>query len=122
MIQPGERVALGKYKGENIYLEASERPFPNGQPHRKGWTHYSLELKGDGTKLPQHVVRLDRWPDSPLPTILWAGDMDGDGEPDLLIDSNIGEAGASDVELFLSSMAKRTERVRRAAKLHTLGC
>ncbi len=121
-VYPHEAVLLGTYGEQQTYLEAFERPFPKGQPHRKGWTHYSLVLKSSVGKAPQEIVRLDRWPGSPLPKVLWVGDLDRDGEPDLLINVNIGEAGASDIELFLSSAAKGTERVRVVARLHSAGC
>lgn len=120
-VRPGEIVALGTYEDENVNLQGSERPFPKRQPHRSGWTHYSLVLKGDGVKPPQQIAEIDRWPHSFLPTILWAGDLDRDGAPDLLVDFDVGEEGAGDVCLFLSSMARGSERVQLAARLQTPG-
>jgi hypothetical protein len=120
-VRPGEIATLGIYGGENVKLQGSERPLPKRQPHSSGWTHYSLVLKGDGVKPPQQIANMDRWPHSFLPTILWAGDLDRDGAPDLLVDFDMGEEGARDVCLFLSSMARDFERVHLAAKLQTMG-
>lgn len=54
--------------------------------------------------------------------ILWAGDLDGDGMLDLLVDHsdhyNVGE----DMRLYLSGRAAKGELVGEAATLHAVGC
>ncbi|HEV2722891.1 MAG TPA: VCBS repeat-containing protein [Thermoanaerobaculia bacterium] len=52
---------------------------------------------------------------------IWAGDLDGDGKLDLLVDvSNHDNAG--DTALYLSSKARSGELVGLAAMLQTVGC
>lgn len=53
--------------------------------------------------------------------VIWAGDLDGDGKLDLLVDvSNHYNGG--DTALYLSSKARNGELVGQAAKLQTVGC
>jgi len=79
-------------------------------------------MSGDSSKPLQEIVALEHPPGSPYPSIRWIGDLDRDDAPDLLIDLYLGEAGAHEYALFLSSASSKAERVHRVATLNTLGC
>lgn len=53
--------------------------------------------------------------------VLWAGDLDGDGKLDLLLDL-AGHYNASELRLFLSTAAGKGEAVRQVAVLERVGC
>lgn len=53
--------------------------------------------------------------------VIWAGDLDGDGKLDLLVDVTNGY-NAGDTALYLSSKAKSGHLVGLAATLKTVGC
>jgi len=53
--------------------------------------------------------------------VIWAGDLDGDGKLDLLVDVS-NDYNAGDTALYLSSRARRGELVGLAATLQTVGC
>jgi hypothetical protein len=53
--------------------------------------------------------------------LLWAGDLDGDGRPDLIID-RMEASGATQAHLLLSTMAAPGALVGEAAVLTTTGC
>lgn len=55
------------------------------------------------------------------PVVLWAGDLDRDGRLDLLVDTS-DHYNVSEVALYLSSIARNGELVRRAANFRTTGC
>jgi hypothetical protein len=54
-------------------------------------------------------------------SVLWVGDLDGDGKPDLYLDASWHYNLAHKV-LWLSSLAKRGEMVGQAAVFETTGC
>jgi len=54
-------------------------------------------------------------------TVLWVGDLDGDGKPDLYLDTS-WHYNVSHKVLWLSSLAKRGEMVGQAAIFETTGC
>lgn len=53
--------------------------------------------------------------------LLWAGDLDGDGKLDLLLDLSTHE-NVSERRLFLSTAAGKGEAVREVAIFETVGC
>lgn len=55
------------------------------------------------------------------PQLVWAGDLDRDGEPDALLDLTTSYAGKLYV-LFLSSSARNDELVGRVAEFRVGGC
>jgi hypothetical protein len=57
----------------------------------------------------------------PYITVLWVGDLDGDGKPDLLLITS-WHYNVSHKVLWLSSLAKPGELVGLAAVLETTGC
>jgi hypothetical protein len=65
--------------------------------------------------------RLSTTPDHVGLRLLWAGDVDGDGKLDLLLDLPSSE-NASEHRLFLSTAAGKGELVRQVAVFETVGC
>jgi hypothetical protein len=57
-----------------------------------------------------------------LGSLLWAGDLDGDGKLDLYMNHNDYEKGAFSSSLFLSSEAAKGKLVKEAAHFFTAGC
>jgi len=53
---------------------------------------------------------------------IWAGDLDRDGLPDLIMDLSNNEKGSSTTALFLSSYAEEGQLIKKVAELTTLGC
>lgn len=56
-----------------------------------------------------------------LPSVLWAGDLDGDGQLDLLLDIR-NHYNVRHYALFLSSKAEGNELVKLVADLRLVGC
>ena len=75
-------------------------------------------LSDGGT--PQPVARLaDR--DDGHPALLWAGDLDGDGRLDLVLDES-DHYNVTETTLYLSSTAAPGALVGRAGRHRTTGC
>lgn len=71
--------------------------------------------------LTQVLFSLPEGGDDPYITVLWIGDLDGDGKPDLYLDTT-WHYNLSHKVLWLSSLAKRGEIVGQAAVFATTGC
>ncbi|MFT4623336.1 MAG: hypothetical protein ACI8PZ_001992 [Myxococcota bacterium] len=69
----------------------------------------------------QTLATPKRTPSGPWPVLLWAGDWDGDGRPDLLLDL-ADHPNMDATTLFLSSRATGTQLVAPVATLVTTGC
>ena len=81
--------------------------------------NYSLELyKG---QLSQELVAYSSTYGA-IPTLLWAGDLDGDNQLDLVINATPHYTVYSAPMLFLSSMAKDGNLVQRVAIFVATGC
>jgi hypothetical protein len=65
--------------------------------------------------------RLSTTPDHVTLRLLWAGDVDGDGKLDLLLDLPSND-NTSEHRLFLSTAARNGELVRQVAVFETVGC
>jgi len=55
------------------------------------------------------------------PKLIWAGDLDGDGKIDLLVDTT-NHYNVADPTLFLSSLARHGKLVKRVAEFRHVGC
>ena len=108
-----------------------ERSLLAGQPveFTLGARSYRLEGEGDenGYRLTlteggrtQTLVVHDSLDDTG-PRLLWAGDLDRDGEADFLIDLT-RHYNVSEPTLFLSKEAGEGELVKRVAAFQTMGC
>ncbi|MBC5991369.1 hypothetical protein [Pontibacter cellulosilyticus] len=104
---------------------------------------YSIKAFGDSTKLSEHeyayqnygwkvsgtkkgkyveqVLAQDEYFDDSIYTLLWAGDIDRDGTPDLLIDVS-NHYNVSSIVLFLSSFAEKGKLYEKVALFETVGC
>ncbi len=69
----------------------------------------------------QELFALPDGGNDPYITVLWIGDLDGDGKPDLIIDMS-DHYNVSRKVLLLSSQAKKGDLVGSAAVLQTEGC
>ena len=61
------------------------------------------------------------WGDEAMPSVMWAGDLDGDDKLDLLLDLT-HHYNLSEITLFLSSHASEGELVKKVAVFSTVGC
>ncbi len=110
VIEPGKAV-VGKFDGKTFSLSASgSKAKKDGE---EVWSGYEVKLAHDG-KVQSVFVQGDY---QARPTaLLWAGDLDGDGRLDLLMNLNYW-AGASGVTLLLSSAADpKTALVKDVAR------
>lgn len=62
-----------------------------------------------------------QWAAEYAPTVIWAGDIDGDGRLDLLLDTT-NHYNAQDMVLYLSSTAPRGRLLSSVATLEKVGC
>ena len=118
-MSPGKSLNLGLDGDENeSYLTA----YGEGDVGPNGFTsleNYSLELsKG---QVSQELLAYSSTNDA-IPTLLWAGDLDGDNRLDLVINATPHYAVSSAPTLFLSSMAKDGNLVQKVAIFIATGC
>ena len=100
-----------------------------GQNYKLGTVNAGAEESGfKGAQLQfssgsvnQVLFELPEGGDDPGWTLMWAGDLDGDGKLDLYMDVS-DHYNVSEKRLFLSSLAKDGELVREVAVLRTVGC
>ena len=118
ILSPGKSLTLGLDGKNESYLTA----YGEGDVGPNGFTsleNYSLELsKG---QLSQELLAYSST-NGAIPTLLWAGDLDGDGQLDLVINATPHYAIASAPMLFLSSMAKGGNLVQKVAIFIATGC
>ena len=69
----------------------------------------------------QELLALPDGGNDPYITVLWIGDIDGDGKPDLYLNTS-WHYNVSHKVLWLSSLARAGQLVGQAAVLHTTGC
>jgi len=69
-----------------------------------------------------YFTREDRyWASERSPMVLWAGDLDGDGRLDLLVDTS-DHYNVTEMRLYVSSPAKPDALVTEAARFSAAGC
>ena len=118
ILSPGKSLNL-RLEGKN---ESHLTVYGEGDIGPNGFTsleNYSLELSKE--QLSQELVAYSST-NGTISTLLWAGDLDGDSQLDLLISAPPHYAVYSAPMLFLSSMAKEGYLVQRAAIFVATGC
>ncbi len=122
---PLEPTRTGRYFE---FTFGSEQPTvrftPQGEAIEDGWQDYEIEIwtsKDDvaGDWQP-FVQRESAFPDA-IPTLHWAGDIDGDGKMDLLMDMT-DHYNVRDMTLFLSTEAGADQPPKPCAAFRTVGC
>ncbi|WP_299821420.1 hypothetical protein [uncultured Pontibacter sp.] len=92
--------------------------------HDEAYRYHNYSWKVTGTKhgkrLEQTLAENEQFDES-IYTLLWAGDLDRDGTPDLLIDVS-NHYNISTIVLFLSSMAEKNKLYKKVAVFETIGC
>ena len=118
ILSPGKSLDLGLDSKNEYYLTA----YGEGEIGANGFTsleNYSLELsKG---RFSQELLTYSST-NGAIPTLLWAGDLDGDSQLDLVINATPHYTVYSAPMLFLSSMAKDGNLVQKVAIFIATGC
>ncbi len=124
-LYPGEKMNLTLDSGrEAVHFEVraiGTAIIPEGSP-TIGFHNYALILIENALKNTrrQTLVSVAELNIFEKPEILWAGDLDRDGKPDIILDRTKGESQA-DIALFLSSAASDGELVGLVADWMSLG-
>jgi hypothetical protein len=86
------------------------------------YQNYGWKVSGtkNGKVIEQKLAEDDHLTES-IYVLLWAGDLDHDGIPDLLIDTS-NHYNVSSYTLFLSSKADRGKLYKKVAVFETVGC
>ncbi|WP_412062814.1 hypothetical protein [Rubrivirga sp. IMCC45206] len=109
-------LALGDHRVSLLIVEGPEAIW---MPQRQRARPDRVLLLDDGERrLPISAIVGG---DDGHPALLWAGDLDGDGRLDLLVDES-NHYNLSAPALFLSSAAGPGQFVRRVARHETVGC
>jgi len=84
--------------------------------------NYRVRLyNDDDSSRSQTLVEIERLGADATPSVIWAGDLDGDRRTDLLLDIT-NHYNVRHLALFLSREAAPGELVKRVAELRTTGC
>jgi hypothetical protein len=91
------------------------------QPHNTIYSAYELRLGSSENNYETHqtIARLN-FADN-TPEVRWAGDLDGDGRLDLLLQLP-GGGYSVDLRLYLSSLARAPNLVREAGRFYVADC
>jgi hypothetical protein len=117
---PGESLELSiGDDGWSLHAFGTARPALQAGIGEPQFTNYDVQLVGRGRIA---SVFFREWLDTDAPPrILWVGDLDGDGVPDIFADIPEHYAGHR-YTLFFSSAAQADGFVAEAASLRTSGC
>lgn len=112
-LEPGHAYDV-RLPGASYVLVVHARKEYEEMMGREMWTSYDLAIEdpGSGQAL-QSLLRIHELHNE-LPYIVWAGDLDGDSIPDLILNGN-GRRGMQSCTLYLSGMAEDGEILHRAA-------
>ena len=84
------------------------------------FSDYKILLMRDNQKYAQELISHKRMGPDRTPSVIWAGDIDGDGKLDLFMNLTWHYA-MNHYALFLSSMAENGEYVKKVAELKSSG-
>jgi len=118
ILSPGKSLNLRLDDENESYLTV----YGEGDVGPSGFTsleNYSIELSNG--QLSQELLAY-RSTNGAIPTLLWAGDLDGDNKLDLVINATPHYTVSSAPILFLSSMAKDGSLVQKVAIFIATGC
>ncbi len=110
---PGEVIQLGKYSLSATGKMQHNNPFMVSD--------YGLHLQGpkNGSTLGDNFLTVE-WFDDAMVKLYWAGDLDGDGIPDLFLDKS-HKYSFSNPALFLSSRAAGNKLLKLEAETRIMG-
>ncbi len=114
-----ERIDIGKTFKLNVGTKESILTVSGVKKDAEWRNAYKIVLESGGTK--QTVYERKQVSDSSFPSLLWAGDLDGDGKIDLLMDTT-DNYNVRNLSLFLSSKAKPGKLVQEVATHMSTGC
>jgi len=122
-LYPAESISF-KLGGKNYYNltafgEVKDRE--GGKPFEIIISNYSIKISRSPWEYSQVLVSFDLLAMDGIPTLLWAGDLDGDGKLDLLMDLT-NHYNLTVYTLFLSSLSEGNNLLKKAAEFRTTGC
>jgi len=115
------KVLAYSYKGKEYYIKAYGDSVQTATGQYR-YTLYGWKVAGtkNGRNVEQTLAEDEAFDDS-IYVLLWAGDLDRDGVPDLLLDLS-NHYNLSRYVLYLSSMAERGKLYKKAAVFEVVGC
>lgn len=121
-LKPGDLVGLGGFDERHFSLAAMGDITDEGNrhPYDLAINNYRVKLYDQDAKS-QTLVEFERSSFEGLPMILWAGDLDRDGTPDLILNIR-NHYNIMHYALFLSSEAEPGQMVKLVAELRLTGC
>lgn len=116
---PGEEFSLD-FNADNYSIFATGDENNNG-----GYTYYTnyklhLTRSFNGEFIDQIILEVDGFDDN-MVTVMFAGDIDGDGILDLYVDTS-HKYSFTQPTLFLSSLAGQNEIVKKVVEMRSAGC
>ena len=111
VLVPEQNVDILFKEGEKYQLSPYGSEFPNLSDNENAAGQYGIWLRGGGK---EQLIVEDKYFFGTGPRLVWSGDLDGDDRLDLLLDC-ICEDQASNMALYLSSMAKGNELLAMVA-------
>lgn len=115
-------MSLAPSHGVNfIYEPRSEfyNIYARGEKDGETIHDYAIHVSFGG--ISQSLVTSRGWATDAIPKLMWAGDLDRDGKPDLLIDL-AGHYNVSEPTLFLSSRVEKGKLLKKVASCRGVGC
>lgn len=118
---PANKELSFTFKGKNYHIrsfgDSTQASTGEFSYQRYGWKAVGIKK---GKKIEQLLAEDEGFVDS-IYVLLWAGDLDDDGIPDLLLDLS-NHYNVSRYALFLSSKAERGKLYKKVAVFETVGC
>lgn len=113
-LKPGESIPLDKHRFE-VYATAT----PDENHPEDNFLEYAVVMQSESTT--QILVDGMYVATDGMPSLLWAGDLDRDNKPDLILDVT-NHYNVRHLVLYLSTSAEKGELVGLVAELRTTGC